>query len=88
MVPRSRSAKNGHLKNGNQNGEEMQTFERICIKDYEIWENVSGDELRLKLENGKKYLTSAVRKGKVTVFTNVWAIVPVDVFGWKTEFTK
>ena len=55
----------------------MKTFERVCIKDYESY-----------LEFGKKYITSAERDGRVTVFTNYWIPdVPVDVFAGEVVFT-
>jgi len=73
----------------------MQTFKRICLKDYEyITEN---DEI-FKIELGKEYITSAVNESSslgpepvrnhVIVFSNYWAPVPVSIFGGEIEFSK
>ncbi len=72
----------------------MQTFNRICIKD---WEIIADNGDTFKVERGKEYLTSAVDrapsigpepgKGCVIVFSNFWVPVPVDVFSGEIEFT-
>jgi hypothetical protein len=66
----------------------MRTFECVCKTDYEVWDSRDGGRMVLKLERGKKYLTSRIKDGKVTVFTHVWAEVPNKIFGWKKLFTK
>jgi hypothetical protein len=63
----------------------MQTFNRICIKDYEL-EAKNGE--RLILKRGKEYTTSPEVDGEVTVFTNFWVKIPADVFAGAIEFTK
>ena len=64
----------------------MQTFERLCIKDCEIRDDADNC---VKLEKGKKYLTSAIDKdGEVTVFTTFWVDVPSGLFNKGKEFTK
>lgn len=75
--------------------ETMQTFKRICLKDYTVTAE-NGDSFTVK--RGKEYLTSAVNessalgpeaiKGCVIVFADYWVPVPVSVFGGEIEFTK
>jgi len=63
----------------------MKTFKRICIADFTL-EAKNGDKLELK--RGKEYTTSAEREdGKVVVFSNFWAPVPVDIFAGEQIFT-
>ena len=62
----------------------MDTFNRICIKDYEVKE----DNKIFNLKRGKEYLTSQEDKGKVVVFSSSWAKVPVDLFAGELQFTK
>lgn len=62
----------------------MQTFNRICIEDYDI---IAGEK-SLTLKRAQEYLTSAERDGCVTVFTRFWASgVPVRIFAGAHEFT-
>jgi len=64
----------------------MQTFERKCLKDFEFRDSVNNC---VKLEKGKKYLTSVIDEdGEVTVFTTFWIDVPSDLFDKGIEFTK
>lgn len=63
----------------------MQTFNRICIKDFEL-EAENGN--RLILKRGKENITSSEIDGEVTVFSNFWVKIPVDVFTGAIEFTK
>ncbi|MHA1523226.1 MAG: hypothetical protein ACTSY1_02325 [Alphaproteobacteria bacterium] len=62
----------------------MQTYNRICIKDWEITAK-NGDHF--KVERGQEYLTSPALDGKVTVFSTFWVPVPVLVFAGAVEFT-
>lgn len=63
----------------------MQTFNRICIKDFEL-QSQAGE--RLILKRGKEYTTSPEVDGIVTVFSEYWDKIPVDVFAGAIEFTK
>ena len=63
----------------------MQTFNRICIKDWEITA-LNGDYF--KVHRGKEYTTSPERDGTVTVFNNFWVNVPIENFAGEIEFTK
>lgn len=62
----------------------MKTFNRICIKDFEV-----GDEDNsFTIKRGKEYLTSEEdEKGEVTVFTQFWVGVPVSIFAGEEQFT-
>ena len=71
----------------------MKTFNRICIKNYEIHDS---DGATFSLERGKEYRTSAVnhapsivgpeaKEGHVVVFSNYWVSVPVDIFAGEIE---
>jgi hypothetical protein len=72
----------------------MQTFNRICLKDYEITDD-NGRTAGVK--RGEEYLTSNVNAAPaigpepiencVIVFGAYWFPVPVSVFGGETEFT-
>ena len=55
----------------------MQTFNRICIEDYEIKDS---EGTTFKLKRGKEYLTSPEDKGLITVFSTYWVKVPVTLF--------
>lgn len=73
----------------------MQTFKRLCIRDYTITDD-HGHSFTVK--RGHEYLTSAVdaapsigpapEEGCVIVFSHYWAPVPVEVFAGEIEFTK
>lgn len=73
----------------------MRTFNRICIKDYEIIAE-NGD--RFAVKRGQEYLTSAVNDAPaigpkaeanhVIVFGDFWVPVPIEVFAGELEFTK
>ena len=62
----------------------METFRRICIKDWEI-KDLNNN--LLKVERGKEYITSKVSNDRVTVFSNFWVSVPVSVFAGEQKFT-
>ena len=62
----------------------METYNRICITDFEL-KAQNGDTLRLT--RGKEYLTSSEKNGEVTVFTNFWVPVSVDLFAGERRFT-
>ncbi len=62
----------------------MKTWNRICIKDYEITAK-NGDYC--KINRGKEYTTSDVADGEVVVFTNYWIRVPIDHFAGEGRFT-
>jgi hypothetical protein len=63
----------------------MQTFNRICVKNWEITAE-NGDHF--KISRGKEYLTSGEHDdGTCTVFSNFWVKVPVEVFAGEQEFT-
>jgi hypothetical protein len=63
----------------------MITYRRICIKDY-VLEAQNGD--RLELHCGREYLTSREHDGQVTVFTNFWVKVPIELFTGEVLFTR
>ena len=73
----------------------MQTYKRICLKNYEIEDD---DGKTFTLERGKEYLTSGVNaapsigpspiENHVIVFSSFWIPVPLSVFGGEIEFTK
>ena len=63
----------------------MKTFYRVCLKDYEEID-VLGHKLSLK--QGERYLTSKEEKGMVTVFTNWWHKVSVEIFHGEEIFTS
>ena len=65
----------------------METFNRICIKDFTVKD---GDK-SFTIERGKEYLTSEVGSAPViggckpehdcvTVFSRYWVVVPVYIF--------
>jgi len=62
----------------------METFNRICIKDYHIKDSI-GQQFDLK--RGKEYLTSRDEDGLVMVFSNYWVKVPVELFAGEIKFT-
>lgn len=63
----------------------MQTFNRICIKDFTVTAD-NGDSFTLK--RGREYLTSAVGNApSVVVFDTYWVHVPADIFAGEIEFT-
>ena len=62
----------------------METFNRICIKDYQRIDNI-GQVFNLK--SGKEYLTSKDEDGKVMVFSQYWVKVPVELFVGEIKFT-
>jgi hypothetical protein len=73
----------------------MQTFKRICIKDYVLRDG----SLEWKLVRGQEYITSAVgeaprileiepRDEHVVVMDKYWVSVPVSLFTGEVEFTK
>lgn len=63
----------------------MKTFNRICIKDWEITAQ-NGDHFEVKRAN--EYLTSDVLDdGTVMVFSNFWVPVPVEHFAGERMFT-
>jgi hypothetical protein len=63
----------------------MTTFERICIKDWEVTAE-NGDHF--KVERGKEYLTGPENEGgEVVVFSSFWIPVPVTVFAGERRFT-
>jgi hypothetical protein len=72
----------------------MQTFKRICIKDFEIRE----DGKVFLIKRGEEYITSAVNEapsivcdgavgGHVVVFSNYWVRVPIEYFAGEIQFT-
>ena len=61
----------------------MQTFKRICIKDYTITEQ----DKTLTIKRGKEYTTTPEDNGIVTVFTMYWAQVPCNIFAGEIRFT-
>ena len=63
----------------------METFERMCLHEYYIYEG-DGD-ISLIIKPGKKYLTSGVRDDMVTVFSRVWCQVPEYIFGEGKRYT-
>ena len=62
----------------------MKTFNRICIKDYQRIDSI-GQVFNVK--RGKEYLTSSEEDGEVTVFSNFWVKVPVNIFAGEEKFT-
>ena len=63
----------------------MQTFKRICIKDWEITAQ-NGDHF--SVARGEEYITSPVREGSVVVFGRYWVPVPVEHFAGEQQFTN
>ena len=61
----------------------METFYRICIKDFTL----QGDNGCLELKRGKEYLTSKEEKEEVVIFTKYWVKVPVSLFAGEEQFT-
>jgi hypothetical protein len=57
------------------------TYYRTCLEDVEISPN-------LKLEKGKKYLTSKIEDEKVTVFSHHWFEISANIFDEGKIFTK
>jgi hypothetical protein len=66
----------------------MKTFNRICIKDFIIVDQKSGETF--KLQRGKEYTTSDVYKDNlITVFSGMWCHnIPVDLFAGEMGFTN
>jgi len=62
----------------------METYHRICIKDYEIKDS---EGATLSLKRGNEYATSKEEKGEVVVFSNYWVNVPVSIFAGEVRFT-
>ena len=62
----------------------MKTFNRICIKDFEVKDG-AGNVFEVK--RGKEYLTSDVDNNHVVVFSDYWVPIPVDVFAGEQIFT-
>ena len=72
----------------------METFNRICIKDYEIKDDYGNSA---RVERGKEYITSAVnsapqlgpkpQRGYVIVFANFWFSVPIEHFAGEQKCT-
>lgn len=62
----------------------MKTFKRACLENHTETDAV-GRILNLKA--GEVYLTSEEKDGQVTVFTTIWAVVPVSLFGTAVQFT-
>jgi hypothetical protein len=60
----------------------MKTFERICVKDYELTA-ANGDHFGIK--QGEKVLTSDARDGVVTVFKSFWVPVPIELFAAEAQ---
>lgn len=70
----------------------MQTFNRICIKDFTVTDEA---ETSFTVKRGKEYRTSAVNsapaigpepvKDHVIVFSNYWVPIPIDVFAGEVE---
>lgn len=60
------------------------TFERICIKDYEITAQ-NGDHFKVK--RGETVLTGPDNDGECVVFKNYWVRVPVEHFAGAVQFT-
>jgi hypothetical protein len=73
----------------------MQTFNRICVKDYTITDR---EGTSFSIERGKEYLTSTIHeapligpepfKDHVIVFSSYWVPVPIEHFAGEIEFTK
>lgn len=55
----------------------MKTFKRVCIKSYTITDE---EGQSLTIERQREYLTSPEEDGMVTVFSQYWVKVPVDIF--------
>lgn len=62
----------------------MRTYHRICIKDH----TVSDDKNTFSIKRGKEYLTSEEKDGEVTVFSEFWVKLPVDLFAAPVLFTE
>ena len=62
----------------------MRTYNRICIKD---WEITATNNDHFKLTRGKEYLTSEEKDGKVVVFSSYWVRVPIEHFAGEMLFT-
>lgn len=65
----------------------METFKRLCIRDYKV---IDGDK-EFTVKRGKEYLTSDInaapvllgikpKKDCVTVFAKYWLTVPINYF--------
>ena len=73
----------------------MQTFKRICIKDFAITDDENNT---FSMKRGEEYITSAVSaspsigpepvKDHVIVFSNYWVPVSIEYFSGHQEFTK
>jgi hypothetical protein len=73
--------KNGMRQSSDNN---MKTFNRICIKDWEVTAE-NGDHFEVK--RGEEVLTSAEKNGKVIVFKNFWVPVAATHFAAEEVFT-
>ena len=62
----------------------METFHRICIRDWNIVDKVGNS---FELKRGKEYLTSEEEKGFVMVFSSFWVQVPAEFFDGPKGFT-
>jgi hypothetical protein len=62
----------------------METFNRICIKDYDMKDNHNQE---FKLKRGNEYLTSREENGRVMVFSKYWVWVPAKIFAGEIKFT-
>ena len=63
----------------------METFKRICIKDFEL-ESRIGQKFSIK--QGEEYLTSSIdENNNVMVFSSYWVNVPVSFFSGEVKFT-
>ena len=60
----------------------METYKRICLKDYTI-EDSEGTKFTIK--RGKEYLTSPITKDNtLTIFSKYWINgIPSNLFGGK-----
>ena len=69
----------------------MQTFNRICIKDWVVKTHEDDsftNGVTIRLKRGEEYLTSAVDDDQnVTVFSSYWFSAPVSIFAGEIEFT-
>jgi len=62
----------------------MHTFNRICIKDFEI----KHDDGIFIIKRGKEYITSPIDDdGNVFVYSTYWLSVPANIFAGEIEFT-
>ena len=78
---------NSNLQNMSQdNGEEMKTYKRICIKSHTITAE-NGDSQTI--ERGEEYITSDVdENSEVTVFSTFWVPFSVELFAGEVSYTQ